>query len=74
MKKLWFYPAQAAVKDYLTSKYSDYNCNWQDVCKETVHENYTCWEKEGNKAVNIHVVMYKTGFIQFYTPTNSMSF
>lgn len=53
----WFYPAQKVISKYLKEKYTGHDCNYQDVCKFTVHENYRVWS--GGTWKDIHVVIHK---------------
>jgi hypothetical protein len=72
--KKWFYPAQKRIAEYMTQKYGEqYRCNWQDVTKNRVHENYTLVNcpTPGNTFV-LHFIIYRqtnkkeTGLIAIY--------
>jgi len=55
----WFFPAQEKIKNYLTEKFGEnYSCNFQDVCKEVVYENYVVNEF-GKEPTYIQFVIHK---------------
>lgn len=58
----WFFPAQEKITNYLWSKFKDsFRCEFQDVCKHTVYENYTAWKGgPGNQEhFSIQFIIYK---------------
>lgn len=55
----WFYPAQEKIKTYLIEKFGDnYSCNFQDVCKDVVYENYVV-NVPGEAPTYIQFVIHK---------------
>lgn len=59
VNRKWFYPAQDKIKSFLTEKFDDnYQCNFQDVCKEVVYENYVC-RKTGEEPTYVQFIIHK---------------
>lgn len=57
-KSKWFYPLQKEIGEYLHKNSKSHTCNWQDVCKTRVHENYTVFLEDGTVDI-VNFIMYK---------------
>ena len=64
----WFYKLQDAAEKLVTDKYERRGyCNYQDVTKDRVYENWSVIRKSDEKPMNILVVMHRqTDFIFIY--------
>lgn len=45
MPTKWFFPLQKIVSKVLSEKYLEHRCNYQDITKDHVHENFICFYK-----------------------------
>lgn len=57
MAEKWFFKQQNELQDELHNLYSWISCNYQDVTKDKVYENYLVWD--GKKYMNLHCIIYK---------------
>lgn len=64
----WFYKLQDEAEERVTQLYERRGyCNYQDVTKNRVYENWSVIRKSDNKPMTILVVMHKeTDFIFIY--------
>lgn len=66
----WFYPLQAKSKEMIEEKYEILGyCNYQDILKDRVYENWNVQRKSDGKRLNLLVAMHKSNMIVLYEET-----
>ena len=52
----WFFALQKKIAEYLDKNYSNWQCQYQDVCENRVYENYLVFNKDNHSAVIMFVM------------------
>lgn len=72
-KRKWFFDFQQKLEWLLKQEYENWQCNYQDVTANRVHESYTCRKKDGSPEI-IHAIMFKvSNSISLYKVSRAVS-